>query len=367
MNDRNAYAPDEAIAPSATHIIHALTRFLWVVRRRKSVIVLSLVVVSLLGGLYYGTADRIYRAGGSLLVLKTGSEVASAAMSADRTMQDQMATYQQLCTSDTVLSETLRRLEENGLLPPEINRTKSREQWIGSFRELLSTSTRRRTSIIDLACRSRDPQACVDSINALVASYLDFIKHNHRRLSDEIADVLRSGRDDLLTRIDATRKRLIDAKQAGGDIGLQENSRVVHPAVQKVVRLNEMLLETQQRRMQLQSTLAAVRHTARTGGDFRQHLSTLEPLVGKELLLSAMGLNRQESHQKGIVERELYLNQAELRSVRPVLWPPAPGNTSTRRENPKRPNLSSDHGFQGTIATVRHSGPRTWPNAIEHC
>jgi capsular exopolysaccharide synthesis family protein len=231
-----------------------------------------------------------------------------------------METYQQLCTSAVVLEGAMARLESP---PPEV-RHAPRDRWLDALRELLSAHTLRRTSILEIACNSRDPEACAAVLNALVASYLEFIDENHRNAAAEIVATLDRERVDLERRITDDEQRLLEAKHQGGDLGIKEHSRYVHPMVQRVVQLNEALLEIQRRRAGLEASLAAVRRTAESGGDLRQHLLTLEPLVGKEMLLAALGLNGQESALAASTERELMEQQAELDALQQHFGPRHP-------------------------------------------
>ena len=303
--------PEEAVSPPSTHVLHALMGFFWVVRRKKVVVLASLGVAGLLGVLFYSTTTRVYQSKASLLVLKTGADVMSPSMSADRSMQDQMATYERLCTSAVVLEDALTRLSK---IPPEV-REKPRNQWVDNLREMLAASTVRRTSIIEIACHSQDAAACVSVLDAVVASYLDFIERNHKNVAAEIVAVLETGRVDLEERIERKQTQLLEAKHRGGDLGIQDNSRYVHPLVDRVMQLNQSLLEVQQRRVHLDASLAAIHRTVQSGGDLRQHLLGLEPLVGKEIILSALGLNGQDSALAADTERQLLENEAELNSL----------------------------------------------------
>ena len=45
---------------STTHVVYAFMRFLRIVQRRKSILIAAVVITTLLGALYYATAERIY-------------------------------------------------------------------------------------------------------------------------------------------------------------------------------------------------------------------------------------------------------------------------------------------------------------------
>ena len=121
MNKEPHSLPVDPPMQTASHFVHTLMRFYWTVRRRQSVVIACLGIGLLLGLLFFATATRVYEAASSLLVLKTGTESWSPNMSADRAMQDQMATYETLCTSAVVLEDALKRLPA---LPPEVDRRK---------------------------------------------------------------------------------------------------------------------------------------------------------------------------------------------------------------------------------------------------
>lgn len=311
---------DDTAPPPSSHILHALIRFYWVLRRKTGVLVTSLGIAGLLGLLFYATATRIYQSRASLLVLKTGVDVWSPTMTADRTMQDQMATYERLCTSAVVLQGALQRLNQ---LPPEVNH-ELQGRWVDQLRELLVTKTLRRTSIIEIGCNSRSPNACVRVLNAVVASYLDFIDKNHRTVATEIVSVLDKERIDLERRIAEKQKELLQAKHICGDLGIKEHARYVHPLVQRVVQLNESLLEVRQQRVRLEASMAAIRRTVDSHGDLRQHFLGLEPLVGKDLILSALGLNGQEAALAAATERELLKDRAALDALKEHYGPRHP-------------------------------------------
>jgi uncharacterized protein involved in exopolysaccharide biosynthesis len=59
----------------ATATLTRIVRFLHVVRVRKGLLVTSLFVAVLLGGLYYATAPRLYESSSRLYVLQMGSNV----------------------------------------------------------------------------------------------------------------------------------------------------------------------------------------------------------------------------------------------------------------------------------------------------
>src|SRR5277367_611680 len=95
---------------SMAHVVRGCVHFLRVVRYRQSVLIGSVVVCALLGGLYYGTATRFYQAKASLLVLQSGADVANTT-TMEGARQGLMPTYERLFTSAVVLAGAVRHLE----------------------------------------------------------------------------------------------------------------------------------------------------------------------------------------------------------------------------------------------------------------
>ncbi|MEM7317155.1 MAG: GNVR domain-containing protein, partial [Planctomycetota bacterium] len=181
--------------------------------------------------------------------------------------------------------------------------------------DMLNAQALRRTSIIELSCRSEDPEAAVFVVNAVVASYLEYIDEHHKSESTKVVSMLTQERQRLEQQLAMQEQQLIHAKQSCSDLGLDGDSGFVHPSIQNVIKYNEALLEVQQRRIQLQASQEAISSALQSGGDLRQHLITLQPLIGHDILLSAVGLNPNEAAAMNELETKIIEYQAELTSL----------------------------------------------------
>ncbi len=173
------------------------------------------------------------------------------------------------------------------------------------LRRNLSAERVRRTNLIEISCRSKDPRAAESIVAAVVRSYLDFMEKNHRNVSAEIVSILDKERGGIEKRLESKHQELRAVRRQFGDLGLGEDAQAVHPAIQRVLAVNETLIQVQQRRWDLQASLAAVHNAISNGGDLRQHLVALEPIVGRELLMNALGLNPQHAELSGKLEQKL--------------------------------------------------------------
>lgn len=300
---------------SSADAVRAVMRFVRIVYHRIWYVVATVGIVCLLGALYYNTATPIYEAKAQLLVLQTGSDVLSNNTSPEAGRQAMIPTYERLFSSTTVLEGAVSRLQK---APPQMRVDfvgVPREDWVRVLRSQISARAARRTNVIELACRSKSPEAAETLVRAIVDSYLEFMERNHKDVSAEIATLLNQERSKILGQLRSRELELLEIRQRVGDLGLDEKQNMVHPDVQRVIRLNESLVAVQQERIKVEAVLATVREGVRQGADLRQHLSAVEPVVGRELMLSSLGLTTEDSSSRAEVERELMSDQAKLTTL----------------------------------------------------
>ena len=310
MNQEQQLLAEER-SNTTSHVVHSVLRFLWLLRRRKSIVLAILAASIVLGIIYFGAAPRVYQAKAQILVKQSQDPMSAQSANSSNT-QNEMATWERLMTSAVVLERALAMLE---ILPPEIPHTSTREDAIEEMREMLNAQALRRTSIIELSCRSEAPEAAVYVVNAVVASYLEYIDEHHKSESTKVVAMLTQERQRLEQQLAMQEQQLIHAKQSCSDLGLDGDSGFVHPSIQNVIKYNEALLEVQQRRIQLQASQESINIAIQSGGDLRQHLITLQPLIGHDLLLSAVGLNPNETAAMNELETKVIEYQAELASL----------------------------------------------------
>ncbi len=298
---------------TASNVVHSLVRFLWLLRRRKSVVLSAMAVAGLLGAIYFVSTARIYRAKAQVLVMQSKAST-QVEVSTGRSAQDQIETFQRLFTSRIVLESALQRVPK---LPPEIGQDDTLERAIDTLRGMLRTATLRRTSIIEVSCLSESPQAAVQLVNAVVAAYIDYVDKNHRSVTRDVIADLKQERVMLEQQLSEQERELQAARRRSADLGISEGSSAVHPLVQNVIKLNESVAAIRQNRVMLEASLTSLRGAIARGGDLRQHFSAVEPVVGKELLLSALGVDSQEALALQEEQREILSYQAKLKSLEP--------------------------------------------------
>ncbi len=307
--------PRETPAPgSAADAVRAVLSFARLLRQRSSYVVVAVVVTCMLGALYYTTSTRFYEARAALLVIPTGNESWNSSATFDRSQQALIPTYVQLFREDVVLQHAVEYLARQRQAMVDFGDA-PKEKWADVLRAGLTVERERRTNMIQVAYRSRSQAAAEAVVTAVDRAYLDFIEKNHRDVSAEIVRILDHERVGIETRLNAKHRELLETKRKSGDLGLADTSQAVHPAVQRVLSVNEELIRVQQKRLEMRATLAAVESALQSGGDLRQHLVAVEPMVGRELLMSALGLSPQNTEVLSRVEQKLIDDRARLEKL----------------------------------------------------
>ncbi len=293
----------------------AAVRFARMLRHRVQYMLLAIVAFLLLGGLYYFTKAKEYRATASLLITHGGSDVLTNSANPTGARDSLVPTYEKLISSETVIAGALQRLQESSAAWKVDFAQVPGDEWPNALRKNLSASAQRRTNIIEIRYRSKSPEAGQAVVRAVVDSYLDFMDRHHKDASVQTVEILDNERIDIEQRLTQRQDELLDVMHHVRDLGLGTDSHVVHPAVQRVVRLNETLVEVQKERVHLQGTLSAIKGSIARGEDLRQHLITVDPAIGRELLLSGMGLSPQNAEAINKIEQKLLDDRAKLATL----------------------------------------------------
>ncbi len=305
--------PAEIDEPSASHLVHTALSFLRLVRCRKNVMFAALLIALLLGGLYFMTAPRYYEADASLLILQTGGDVLATSMPAETSQHEIIPTYCQVIKSAIVLKAAISQLSAKDRIDL---RNVPREQWVETLQANLTAVALRRTNIIHVTYRSRSPSAAAAVVRAVVQSYFDWIDKTHRGTADEIIQVLTDQKKRVEGNLQQREAQLLAARRDYGDLGIKSGGSIVHPLVQRAIRLNEALVEVQESRLEQQATLAAVQSAVQNGEDLQHHILAAQEAVGREILLAGLGFNNRDATVQANMERSMLQDQSELETLR---------------------------------------------------
>lgn len=309
-------------ADATVDALQAVVRFLRVLRFRKNYLITALFVAGLLGIIYYSTVTRIYEATASVLIIQSG-DAFNASMSAESSRELLIPTYEKLFTSPVVLDNALQKLAG---LPAKLRIDVAdlpRDKWAETIKISLTARRARQTNIVDLAYRSKSPDSAEAVLQVILEAYVEFMEKTHKDVSVEIASLLDVKLKENQIELDKAQEGLLEIKKQAG-IVVEQNEKYVHPIVQGVIELNQARIEAQKQRLELEATAQSVQDAINQGRDLRQYLLQLEPTVGREMLVSGLGLNPQFAEVVGNIERQMMDSRAKLEAQSAFLGPTHP-------------------------------------------
>ncbi|MHB1035271.1 MAG: polysaccharide biosynthesis tyrosine autokinase [Pirellulales bacterium] len=312
----------EAENQSTAHLVHAILQFMRAVRYRKSVVIVSLAASTLLGGLYYATATRYYGAKAAMLIMQTGADKLTASMTGDEAPQrSMMPTFENMIRSAKVLEGALRTLRPEDRI--DLGGA-SKEQCVAILQGKMQAKAIRSTNILELNYASKDPRVAVNVVNAIVQSYLEFMTKMYKNTAGEVSGILTKERGELAEKLSRKQEELLEARRDCADMGFRAESKSLHPLVQRAVYFNDALIAVQKERMGLQALVATIRAALRNGEDLGQHIMAAAEIVGRELVLSSLGLGARDAATEAGMEQALLQNRAELSAMLNHLGPAHP-------------------------------------------
>jgi succinoglycan biosynthesis transport protein ExoP len=301
-------------------LIPTVTRFLRVVWRRRQVVFNALAVTSVIGLAYYVLAPRQYQSAAKLLIIEPQQDPAGAV--ADQSgSESTMANHSDLVTSPVVLEGAIQRLAPAHRVDLV---DKAPHDWVETLARRLSATTARRKSFIDVTYRSKQPLAAAAVVQAVIDSYLSFVRETHQGTAGELKTVLTDERNKLAASLGEKQVALQDFRRRVGSLALPQDEGVVDPVLQRALHMNDALMAAQQRRLELQASLASLDGAIARGEDINQHLAGIEQTVGEQAMLMTLGMSPQDMSVLAEQEMKLLAAREELQKESPFLGPNHP-------------------------------------------
>jgi capsular exopolysaccharide synthesis family protein len=317
---------------SATHVpttlsgeaFHAIVRFLRLANRRRKLVLASLGICVTLGAAYYLTAQRVYQANSRILVERTGSEIMPGGSTIDSDNQTLVANHQALISQPKVLEAAAESLRSLGDLSDTEFKDIPFKDWTEVLAANLTTQTVHRTNLIQLSYRAHSPAAAEQILEEIKNAYLAFVEKHHKSTSGALLETLRSVQGDVEQKLLASQEHLLEVRRRVKALGIEEGAQVVHPAVQRVLQLNENLVEIQKQRVELQASYASLQDAIAQGSDLRQYLAVLNPEVAQMFVSSSLGLSSEQSQAALRLQQQLADDTSKLQSMQAHLGPTHP-------------------------------------------
>jgi polysaccharide biosynthesis transport protein len=306
--------------PASSDFVFGLLHWLRIASYRRKTIIASVCVTTLLGAIYYVVAPRYYQSTAKLLIIQRSNDQL-AMVGEQQSLDNTMATHQELMTSPVVIQGALDHLlSEHRIdllnVPPQ--------QWNESLARHLTATTSRKTNFLQVSYRSLSPEAAAGVVSAVVQSYLGFVEGTHKGTASDVLDGLTKELNEVRERVAAKQQELQTYRQQVGSLTVRTDDGIIHPTIQKALHLSEALTEAQEERLGLERQLEAIQQAVASGGDLQPCLASLEETVGKQMMVSALGLSSEDLSLIKDQQQKLFDAQQELKSLAPYYGPAHP-------------------------------------------
>ena len=292
-------------------LVSALVRFAQIVRYRKYVLLAVVGAHLLVGAFYYSLVARHYQSTAELLIIQQRQDQLSTVGDNDGS-DNTMETHRKLIQSPVVVEQAIARLAPEHRI--DLQNTPPWD-WVKRLSSNLSSKTTRKTNFIDVSYRSLHPEAAAAVVRAVIESYLEFVEKTHRGTAGDVLAVLEEELAELQRALSQKQDVLLGFKRSVGHLASNSNNNVVEPIIQRAIRLNEALISAQERHIELRSSLLSIEGAIQRGDDINQHLMGLEEVVGRQMMLTGLGLSNQDMHVLGDQQKKLLAAQSKLNAV----------------------------------------------------
>lgn len=340
----SAAAFEHEESESTQDALKSVMRFLRLMQRRKGVVGAFLLATFTIGIVYYCVATRYYESVAKLMVIQQTPDQVST-VGEQSGLDSVMASQRELVRTPKVIQAAIDRLRPEHRV--DLLEVPSR-YWVGNIASRLSSSTVRDTNHMEVRYQSRDPEAAAAVVSAIIDAYLEFVEKSHRTGAADVLDALTGERDNLNEELNKKQWQLQRFRQQIGHLALDPDSGVVEPVISRALHLNDALVDAQQRRVELQASLAMVQQAAAAGQDLRQHLGLVEEVIGQQMLMASLGVGPQDASLLSKQQERILSMEAELRRITPYLGPKHPKSIALAEQlQATRQFVSSYHSNAG--------------------
>ncbi len=319
-NTNQAATSESPVLPASSDFVFGILHWLRIARYRRKTIIQSLCVAAILGAIYYALAPRYYESTAKLLIIQRSNDQL-AMVSEQQSLDNTMATHQELITSPVVIQAALEQLLPEHRIdlrdtPPQF--------WNDAIARRLSAKTTRKTNFIQVSYRSLSPEAAAGVVSAVVQSYLGFVDGTHKESASDVMVVLTNELNEVRRQLTLKQNELQALRQQVGSLTVRSNDGIVHPTIQKALQLSEALTAAQEERFALERQLESIQQAIAAGGDLQSCLAGLEETIGKQMMVSVLGLSSEDLSLIKDQQQKLFDAQQERQSLAPFYGPAHP-------------------------------------------
>jgi polysaccharide biosynthesis transport protein len=176
--------------------------------QRKSLLALGIVVMLVLGALYYAQATPVYKSEAQVLVVKRHPDIVTGDATHSSHFEDYIATHRIIMQSPVVVQGAI-KLGQLDTLKCLATRTEDLNTTIVKKLTVSRVSrdvAENPNSVLQVAFQGTVPSECGEVVNAILSSYKQFLDDTYQRMSDDSVKLITEARrvlEDDLTKKEA--------------------------------------------------------------------------------------------------------------------------------------------------------------------
>ena len=270
----------DAVYPGLGPRESMLTEIVWFLRKRKWMIITTVLVTVTLATLFSVRVTPKYDAIARIAFTKENNEnlgFKDVQSGSDNGSEDydytvSMDTQTKILQSDRIALEVINNLHldqnrafagNQAVAPPKVNNVgvqqidREREAaLLASFHGAMAVSTIRNTRIIEIAFRSPDPALAAAIVNNVVATYVEDNFRTRYESTMQASNWLAKQISDLQLRVETSQEKLVRYQRENGMLGIDEKQNII---TQKLDDLNKSFTEAQADRISKQAAYETAR------------------------------------------------------------------------------------------------------------
>lgn len=296
------------IGGDSIDLMAGVVRFLRSVRSRIHLVILCIIASLGLGAFYYTTADRKFESSAKLLIMQIGGESIDKDGRKTQTIQDKMPEFEQLLVGDSTLKEALRNL------PPDHRidfAGVKKDKWLDAFRSKISVGAVRKTNIMTVSFRSKDPTTAYTVVTQLLDSFTNEVNRIHQDERGIDLKILTQTRDTTERELKQCQRELRQLEAQTQEV-FGVGDKAVNTLTEKVTKLNQDWIDANRARVELQALYDQMMSARERGEDLSQFAKSVDPALASRLAERRSGVDPSESYAMGKIHQELITAQSLL-------------------------------------------------------
>lgn len=323
------------IGGDSIDLMAGVVRFLRSVRSRIHLVILCIIASLGLGAFYYTTAERKFESSAKLLIMQIGGDSIDKDGRKTQTIQDKMPEFEQLLIGDSTLKETLRNLHDEHRI--DFAGVKA-DKWLDAFRSKITVGAVRKTNIMTVSFRSKDPTTAYTVVTQLLDSFTNEVNRIHQDERGIDLKILTQTRDTTERELKQCQRELRQLEAQTQEV-FGVGDKAVNTLTEKVTKLNQDWIDANRARVELQALYDQMMSARERGEDLSQFAKSVDPVLASRLAERRSGVDPSESYAMGKIHQELITAQSLLQEKSAALGERHPEIIRLKTEIATKQNL----------------------------